>query len=117
MPPGSRSKSFRSRDESPRVPRRSRLSSWPRGRVMLDVQNLRKRFGEKVAVDGVSFRVGPGEVVGLLGPNGAGKTTTVAMICGLIAPDEGQVLVDGRAFEGDTDPARRKLGLVPQELA
>jgi ABC-2 type transport system ATP-binding protein len=84
---------------------------------MIEVRELRKRFGDRVAVDGVSFQVGDGEVVGLLGPNGAGKTTTVSMICGLILPDGGEVRIDGRPLGGDTDPAKRRLGLVPQELA
>ncbi len=83
----------------------------------LKVEGLAKRFGDRVAVADISFDVAPGEVVGLLGPNGAGKTTTVSMIAGLIRPDAGRVLVDGRAFRGDADPRKRKLGLVPQELA
>jgi ABC-2 type transport system ATP-binding protein len=70
-----------------------------------------------VAVDGVSFTVSDGETVGLLGPNGAGKTTTVSMACGLVRPDSGEVLVDGRPLGGDADPAKRRIGLVPQEVA
>ena len=84
---------------------------------MLDVSGLRKRFGAIQAVDGVSFQVGDGETVGLLGPNGAGKTTTVAMICGLLQPDEGTVRVDGASLKGDDDPVKRRIGLVPQEVA
>jgi len=83
----------------------------------LKVEGLAKRFGDQVAVADISFDVAPGEVVGLLGPNGAGKTTTVSIITGLIRPDAGRVLVDGRAFRGDADPRKRKLGFVPQELA
>ena len=70
-----------------------------------------------IAVDEVSFGVAAGELVGLLGPNGAGKTTTVSMVSGLITPDRGDVLVDGRALGGDTDPTKRRIGLVPQDLA
>ena len=84
---------------------------------MLEVVGLVKRYGPLVAVDGVSFSVGAGEMVGLLGPNGAGKTTTVAMIAGLVTPDAGEVRVDGRPLKGDADPLKRRLGLVPQELA
>ena len=84
---------------------------------MLEVIGLAKRFGDLTAVADVSFVVGDGEAVGLLGPNGAGKTTTVSMICGLLPPDAGRVLFDGRALRGDADPLKRKLGLVPQELA
>ncbi len=84
---------------------------------MLEVRNLRKTFGALAAVDDVSFAVQPGRLTGLLGPNGAGKTTTVSMIAGLIAPDAGQVLVAGHALSGDTDVNKRKIGLVPQDLA
>ncbi len=84
---------------------------------MLEVRNLYKRFGAIQAVGGVSFRVEDGQTVGLLGPNGAGKTTTVAMICGLVRPDEGEVLIDGRPLRGDADPIKKRLGLVPQDLA
>ncbi len=84
---------------------------------MLEVVGLVKRYGSLVAVDGVSFSVAAGETVGLLGPNGAGKTTTVAMIAGLVAPDSGEIRIEGRPLEGDADPLKRRLGLVPQELA
>lgn len=84
---------------------------------MLEARQLRKSFGPLVAVDDVSFAIGRGELIGLLGPNGAGKTTTVSMLAGLLSPDEGQVLVDGRPLEGDTNPAKRRIGLVPQDLA
>ncbi|HEY2156523.1 MAG TPA: ABC transporter ATP-binding protein [Isosphaeraceae bacterium] len=84
---------------------------------MLEVVGLVKRYGPLVAVDGVSFSVAAGETVGLLGPNGAGKTTTVAMIAGLVTPDAGEVRIGGRPLKGDADPLKRRLGLVPQELA
>src|SRR5215210_6459103 len=61
----------------------------------LSVEGLRKTYGATVAVDGVSFEVRPGEVVGLLGPNGAGKTTTINMILGVLEPTAGTVLVEG----------------------
>jgi len=83
----------------------------------LDVRTVTRRFGAITAVDGVSVRAGAGETVGLIGPNGAGKTTTVAMIAGLLRPDSGEVLVEGRRLEGDTDPLKRRIGLVTQELA
>ncbi len=83
---------------------------------MLQVRDLRKRFGKVVALDGVSFGAARGETVGLLGPNGAGKTTAVSMIAGLLKPDSGEVLVDGRTLHGDTDPAKRGIGLVPQDI-
>jgi ABC-2 type transport system ATP-binding protein len=84
---------------------------------MLEARNLQKSYGNLVAVDGVSLTAGEGETVGLLGPNGAGKTTTVSIIAGLIRPDRGEVLIEGRALAGDTDPIKRRIGLVPQDLA
>jgi len=84
---------------------------------MLNVNKLRKTFGTLVAVDNVSFALERGQLVGLLGPNGAGKTTTVSIIAGLVTPDNGDVLIGGHRLAGDTDPAKRKIGLVPQDLA
>ena len=85
--------------------------------AMLEVRALKKTYGKIVAVDGVSLQAGSAETIGLLGPNGAGKTTTVSMIAGLFAPDSGEVLIDGRPLSGDTDPVKRKIGLVPQNIA
>jgi len=62
---------------------------------ILQATGLRKTYGGRAVVDGVSFAVDPGEIVGLLGPNGAGKTTCFRMVCGMIDPDEGQVLLNG----------------------
>jgi ABC-2 type transport system ATP-binding protein len=73
---------------------------------------LRKRYGKRTAVDGVSFTVGRGEVLGLLGPNGAGKTTVIKMLLGLARPDAGEVLLLGRP---GTDPrARERVGYLPE---
>ena len=85
--------------------------------VMLEVENLCKTFGGLDAVSEVSFSVAPGQLVGLLGPNGAGKTTTVSLIAGLLTPDRGEVRIAGRPLAGDTDPLKRRIGLVPQDLA
>lgn len=84
---------------------------------MLEVRALKKVYGNIVAVDAISLYISKGETLGLLGPNGAGKTTTVAMIAGLLRPDSGEVLIEGRALRGDTDPIKRKIGLVPQDIA
>ena len=62
---------------------------------MLELQAVTKRYGAFTAVDGVSLKVPAGCVFGLLGPNGAGKTTTMKMVCGLVRPTSGRVLVDG----------------------
>ena len=83
----------------------------------LELKTVTKRFGSVTAVDSVTFDAGAGETVGLLGPNGAGKTTTVSMIAGLLRPEAGEVLVDGRRLGGDTDPFKRQIGLVTQEIA
>src|SRR4051812_35893538 len=85
--------------------------------VPLRVSHLRKAFGSQLAVDDVSFDVDEGTLLALLGPNGAGKTTTVSMIAGLIAPDRGDVMVNGERLAGDTHPQKRRIGLVPQDLA
>src|SRR5689334_4292875 len=84
---------------------------------MLEVRGLHKRYGELIAVHEVSFSAGAGEMIGLLGPNGAGKTTTVSMIAGLLPPDHGEVRIEGAVVRGETDPVKRGMGLVPQELA
>ena len=84
---------------------------------MLAITNLHKSFGATRAVDGVSFGVERGQLVGLLGPNGAGKTTTVSMIAGLVTPDQGAVTIGGAVVSSDGDPVKRRLGLVPQDLA
>ncbi len=81
--------------------------------TLLEVQHLRCTFGDFVAVDDVSFSVGPGEVVGLLGANGAGKTTALRMALGLIAPTSGRSTLLGRAPDRE---ARRQIGYVPQGL-
>jgi ABC-2 type transport system ATP-binding protein len=66
--------------------------------MLIEVENLTKRFGDFTAVDGVSFDVRPGEIVGMLGPNGAGKTTTIHMILGLITPSAGEVRIFGKSM-------------------
>ena len=71
---------------------------------MIEVENLSKRYGEKLAVDGLDFVVQPGVVTGFLGPNGAGKSTTIRMIAGLDEPPAGRVRVNGRDYRAA--PAR-----------
>ncbi|MGY1726411.1 ABC transporter ATP-binding protein [Geodermatophilus sp. SYSU D01062] len=75
-------------------------------------QGLRKRYGRRTAVDGVSFTVGRGEVLGLLGPNGAGKTSVIKMLLGLVRPDAGEVLLLGRP--GRDPQARARVGYLPE---
>jgi ABC-2 type transport system ATP-binding protein len=81
---------------------------------MIKVQNLAKVFGAKRAVDGVSFSVERGEVLGFLGPNGAGKSTTMRMITGFIPPSAGVVTVGGFDVVEQPIPARRLIGYLPE---
>src|ERR1035441_8986740 len=62
---------------------------------ILSIRELRKAYGEKIAVDRISFEVNRNEIVGLLGPNGAGKTTTISMILGVLQPDSGSIHIEG----------------------
>ena len=89
----------------------------PASLPLLRCDGLVRRFGERTAVDGVSFHISAGETYGLLGPNGAGKTTTISMIAGILRPDGGQVELDGRRVDAHDPEAKRSLGLVPQEIA
>jgi ABC-2 type transport system ATP-binding protein len=84
---------------------------------LAEVVHLRKSYGNHLAVKDVSFSLGRGEVLGLLGPNGAGKSTTMMMLAGLLTPTSGEVLLDGRKFDGRNHDLRRMLGVVPQEYA
>ncbi|MCV2421133.1 ABC transporter ATP-binding protein [Paucibacter sp. DJ2R-2] len=84
---------------------------------LLQAQALHKRYGTREAVRGLSLTVGAGEVLGLLGPNGAGKSSTIAMLAGLSRPDGGSVTVGGAALSQDEFAYKRRIGLVPQELA
>lgn len=83
---------------------------------MIEAKNLEKRYGELQAVGGVSFSIEPGEAFGLLGPNGAGKTTSIHMLVGVLAPDAGEVRIEGR-LDPTQPEVRKKIGVAPQELA
>ena len=85
---------------------------------MIETENLTKRFGDTLAVDGLTLHVGEGEVCGLLGPNGAGKTTTIRMLCGVIRKSSGSAHVGGYDVgkEADAVPMRRLIGLVSDNL-
>ena len=81
---------------------------------MIEISHLTKRYGALTAVDDVSFRVEPGEVLGFLGPNGAGKTTTMRMIAGFIAPTSGRASVCGHDVEQDPLAAKACMGYLPE---
>jgi ABC-2 type transport system ATP-binding protein len=79
--------------------------------AVVTARSLTKRFGDLVAVDGLSFSLGPGSITGFLGPNGAGKTTTLRLLLGLADPTAGEALVFGRRYRDLDDPAHR-IGAV-----
>lgn len=83
---------------------------------MIRVSGLTKRYGAHVAVDGISFEIGKGEVVGFLGPNGAGKTTTLRILAGSVAPTAGTVAIDGHDVVADSFEARRRIGYMPEAV-
>jgi ABC-2 type transport system ATP-binding protein len=84
---------------------------------MIEVRGLVKNFGAKRAVDGVSFVVRRGDILGFLGPNGAGKSTTMKMITGFLRPTAGTALVDGIDVEADPVAVKRRLGYLPESSA
>jgi len=83
---------------------------------LLEIRNVKKAFGRVIALNGVSFDVQPGELVGLLGDNGAGKSTLIKLIVGIYEPDEGEILFQGKSLRGLSPGYRRELGIetVPQ---
>ncbi len=81
----------------------------------VEVEALTRRFGDKTAVDGIGFRVEPGEIFGFLGPNGAGKTTTQRILTTLLLPTSGRAAVFGVDVVGSPTEVRRRIGLVPEE--
>ena len=83
---------------------------------MIEADRLTRRYGDFIAVDDVSFRIEPGEIVGLLGHNGAGKTTIMKMLTGALEPSSGTVRVDGQALESDPRAVQRQLGYLPETV-
>jgi ABC-2 type transport system ATP-binding protein len=84
---------------------------------ILSIRGLRKTYGTGVdALKSVDLDIRRGEIFALLGPNGAGKTTLINIVCGIVTPSSGEVLVDGRNWQSDYRYARERVGLVPQEL-
>lgn len=83
--------------------------------AVLQTEHLTKRYGLLTAVDDLSLEVHEGEVFGFLGPNGAGKTTSISMMCGLLKPDAGRVLIHGQLVHGGAPEVRALVGVCPQE--
>jgi len=81
---------------------------------MIEVADLTKAFGRVMAVDGLSFKVGEGEIVGFLGPNGAGKTTTMRLLTGFLSADRGKVEIDGINVEEGKRELQRMIGYLPE---
>ena len=81
---------------------------------MIEIKNLTKRFAQHAAVDGLSFQVQQGEVLGFLGPNGAGKSTTMKMLTGFLAPTSGTASILGFDIQRDTLKAQQQIGYLPE---
>jgi ABC-2 type transport system ATP-binding protein len=90
------------------------FDSAPLLSAMIQVENLRKEFGPKVAVDNVTFSVEKGQVLGFLGPNGAGKSTTMRMVTGYFTPTSGKVSVGGISMLDDPERAKKAIGYLPE---
>jgi ABC-2 type transport system ATP-binding protein len=78
------------------------------------VKNLTKKYGEQKAVDNISFELKKGEITGFIGPNGSGKSTTMKSICGIIAPDNGEVFINGRNVAEDLIEVKKTIGYLPE---
>jgi len=85
--------------------------------AILEVQQLVKKYGDKVAVNGISFDIQAGEIFSLLGPNGAGKTTTISVLSTLYVPTAGDAVIGGHSVVKDPMAVRNLIGVVPQDLA
>src|SRR5262245_2923799 len=81
---------------------------------MIEVENLTKRYGRATAVDGISFKVERGEILGFLGPNGAGKTTTMRILTCYLPPTEGKAFVAGYDVFADPLEVKRRVGYIPE---
>lgn len=89
---------------------------WGKGVIVIHLEDLKKTYGDTVAVADLSLKISSGEVFGLLGPNGAGKTTTVSMAAGLLRPDSGRVDIGGKGSPENPE-VRRLIGIAPQAIA
>ena len=91
--------------------------NYPNGeKQMIKVKNISKKFGEKIAVDDVSFSLKKGEILGFLGPNGAGKTTTMKMLVDFLAPDAGEISICGFDIKKDAFSVKNSIGYLPERV-
>ena len=84
-----------------------------RGEIMLKINNLTKKYGDKVAVDNISLEIKPGEIYGFIGHNGAGKTTTIRCCCGLLNFDSGEILINGKSIKDDPLACKMEFAYIP----
>lgn len=82
--------------------------------MSLVVSNIQKQYNGQTAVDGISFELHPGEIVGFLGPNGAGKSTTLKMIAGILQPDAGKITINNHLVQVDSIEAKKLIGYLPE---
>ena len=101
-------------EETGKRKRTVQMSEASSEQVLIDVEGLTKHYGEIRAVDGITFQVRRGDILGFLGPNGAGKTTAMKMITGFLEPDAGSVRVAGLDMSTDSLEARQRLGYLPE---
>jgi ABC-2 type transport system ATP-binding protein len=83
---------------------------------MIEVENLSKQYGANRALDGISFKARPGEILGLLGPNGAGKTTTMRILTGFMPPTSGSAVIAGYSILKDSIEVRKRVGYMPERV-
>ena len=79
---------------------------------LVEVKNLKKKYGSKEAVKGISFNIKENEILGLLGPNGCGKTTTIGMMLGLLKPSNGEIIIDGKKIEENRIETLQKINFI-----
>ncbi|SVE25308.1 uncharacterized protein METZ01_LOCUS478162, partial [marine metagenome] len=79
---------------------------------LVEVKNIKKKYGSKEAVKGISFNIKENEILGLLGPNGSGKTTTIGMMLGLLKPSNGEILIDGKKIEENRIETLQKINFI-----
>ena len=79
---------------------------------LVEVKNLKKKYGSKEAVKDISFCIKENEILGLLGPNGSGKTTTIGMLLGLLKPTNGEILIDGKKIEENRIETLQKINFI-----